>query len=303
MTLINLNRPYYFSGNLERVQCLLCGKIHYDIGVYRSHFIRYHTVYGLNRRCDVCGQHFTDKSLLIGHTSSGKCPGGPLVYSQKTGEYFYRGIGTNVIVRQPVYPSFGGENRLIGTGRLEDYGRMVSFDTPTIEYNPDKLPLGNLTVESYVVREFCPREPPVPPNSNVVIVSEPLCDRQGLERVRRMYMPDERNNASQSLVRNASASQQSQQRDVMHQSLVENASASRQRDAGRQNIAARQLIDASKPVIGTFGSTHGNILQPTFRGQNAPAIVHQRFIRSKPQRKRKHAGVSSRVTLSIFIHL
>lgn len=167
------------------VQCLLCGCVQSDGNLYRKHFIRNHCNYGYHRRCNQCGRHFSEKSELTTHV----CPGLPIVYSRKTGEFYYRGSSTTTMLNFPVYPRLR-HNQLIGHGECKSHCAHVQKPTFQQDYHLSELPLGKMDASEYTHREYAPMDPPVPPNSTVVAVFEPPDDRSVLEHIYKLYICD-----------------------------------------------------------------------------------------------------------------
>lgn len=184
--------------------------------LYRKHFIRNHCNYGYHRRCQQCGQHFSEKSERASHA----CPGSPTVYSRKTGEFFYRGINSSTMSNYPIYPRLR-HNQLIGHGDYSLYCVDVQRAEFGKEYLPAELPLGKIDASQYAHREYAPINPPVPPNAMVVAVFEPPGDRTVLEHIFQLYTANEEVQPIVSLVENDQHMRHLAERDTRMRPLVE----------------------------------------------------------------------------------
>lgn len=164
----------------HKLQCLLCGTFHRDETRFVRHYAGNHTIYGHNRQCITCSQHFLSRRNLARHIRGGKCPGHAVLYCQANGGLYYRGSvaqglrdDCRIYLRRP-----NNENALVSTERAVNCARLVPIEQPKEIYALTELPLPNAAGAKPVtlIRDFCPKAPvwrcePVPIISAVKPIS------------------------------------------------------------------------------------------------------------------------------------
>lgn len=121
----------------------------------------HHSVYGPNRHCRVCKQHFGSVPALKFHTLSHKCPGEPVHYSSTTGRLFYRGDNMGSFCSADLFPRTR-HNSLICRGPPYDrYVVPVKASEPFKSIEKVNQIRADLEPNLYKERIYNPRYPRV----------------------------------------------------------------------------------------------------------------------------------------------
>lgn len=150
-----------------------------------------HSIYGPNRHCRTCKQHFASIHALKFHTMSYKCPGEPVHYSTTTGRLYYRGDSIGSFCSADLFPRTRS-NTLIGRGQpYERYVESVAIDEPLKNDDVMKEVRTRLPSGLYKERVYNPRYPRVLEGTCERIGPEDPKDRTELNRLcgSRRYPP------------------------------------------------------------------------------------------------------------------
>lgn len=169
---------YTFKFAGYQVKCLLCGVLNREEGRFMKHYFASHTVYGINRQCEMCEQYFFSVRNRKRHERSGRCPGKPALYCTSTGRLFYHGrTETSMVVASLCTRKTHHENALVSLCDIADCAEREPIEMCRQIHALSDLPLAhsNGRKPEFTLREFAPslpewRDPPHP----VLSETEPM---------------------------------------------------------------------------------------------------------------------------------